>query len=124
MNGNGGHETDDYDDPMGRIAPRFRGKWMAALAPVRVMGTRWIVIVQERKDTALEPVEQMEVRTQWYGLSIVVMSVGLIGLMWYFVTRAMDDGGTRSWNRPRPVARPHRTERAKGLSSSPETSAG
>ena len=100
------HRFSNYRDPVGsghidhEAARRFSGQWLAAMAPVRVKGTRWMVIVQERKDEALRPVEEMERRTRTYGLSIVLVSVGLIGLMWFFVTRALEPGSSRSWGRP------------------------
>ena len=86
----------DYIDPVGREGldeQRFGGYWLAAFAPVGDTG--WTVIVQERRRQVLEPVDQMQWGMIRYGLSALVVSCGLIGLLWLFVNRALSERGLR-----------------------------
>jgi len=86
----------DYVDPVGREGmggERYGGLWLAAFAPVG--NTGWTVIVQEHRKEALEPVDKMQRGMISYGLSALVVSCGLIGLLWYFVNRALSERGLR-----------------------------
>jgi hypothetical protein len=81
---------DSYRDPVGRLDPQnYGGQWLAAFAPVGETG--WTVIVQERKGSALAPVGELRAETIRFGVIALVVSCALIGLLWYFVLRALDD---------------------------------
>lgn len=86
---------DDYEDPVGRIADDYDGPWLAAFAPVGDTG--WMAIVQERRDTALRPVEDMRRDMIRYGLGGLAVACGLIAVLWYFVLRALNDRGSLRW---------------------------
>ena len=88
--------VNDYVDPVGREGlggGEYSGHWLAAFAPVGDIG--WTVIVQERRQQALEPVDRMQWGMIRYGLSALVASCGLIGLLWLFVNRALSERGLR-----------------------------
>jgi eukaryotic-like serine/threonine-protein kinase len=87
---------DQYEDPIGRIDPEtYGGLWLAAFAPVGpvagVGDARWTAVVQERRDQALYPIEEMQRSLRRYGLVALIVSGALIGVLWYFVARAMND---------------------------------
>lgn len=80
-----------YFDPAGKIqssvAQPWAGEWMAAVAPVH--GTRWAVIVQERRSGVLEPILQMERNARRQLALAAAAAAGLIVLGWMFVWRAV-----------------------------------
>ena len=45
----------NYRDPVAASSPEYEGRWLAAFAPV--VGTEFVVIVQQRYDEAVEPVQ-------------------------------------------------------------------
>ncbi|MEX1095759.1 MAG: protein kinase [Planctomycetales bacterium] len=92
---NGSLRLDDYADPVGRIAPEYAGAWLAAFTPVGDTG--WMAVVQERKDSALRPVEKMRGEMIRYGIGGLAVACGLIALVWYFVLRALNDRGLMKW---------------------------
>ena len=82
-----------YTDPVGALpeesAAAYRGDWMAAMALMQRSKTPWVVIVQEQRDSMLQPVEDMKVkatRTAWIA---VATSILLMGIVWIFVGRAI-----------------------------------
>lgn len=79
-----------YIDPVGQLedsaAAAYVGKWMAAIAPVR--GTGWLVIVQERRDAALLPVQAMAERASRQAWLAVLIATLMMGIVWFFVWRA------------------------------------
>jgi serine/threonine protein kinase len=96
---------DHYTDPLSHLAVASKdlsGEWLAAFAAVP--WTDWVAVVQERRTAALEPVQEMKSRLTRTGLWALVGSCGLIGLLWYFVGRALVDRTPRIWplrpNRP------------------------
>jgi eukaryotic-like serine/threonine-protein kinase len=96
---------DHYIDPLSHLAVASKdlgGEWLAAFAAVP--WTDWVAVVQERRTAALEPVQEMKSRLTRTGLWALVGSCGLIGLLWYFVGRALVDRTPRFWplrpNRP------------------------
>jgi serine/threonine protein kinase len=89
---------DHYVDPLSHLDVATKdldGEWIAAFAAVP--GTDWVAVVQERRTAALEPVRDMRSRLTRTGLWALVGSCGLIGLLWYFVGRALIDRGPRLW---------------------------
>jgi hypothetical protein len=59
---------------------------MAAMAPVP--GTGWLVIVQERRDAALKPVQTMAVRATQQAWLAVLIALAMMATVWFFVWRA------------------------------------
>lgn len=88
----------EYEDPVGRIetesAKRYRGNWLAALYRVRVGDADWVVIIQERSATALDSVDDMTSVATRYGLLAILLSIGVILLVWWFVLKTMRNLGT------------------------------
>ncbi len=79
-----------YLDPVSQLtdpsASRYDGEWMAAMAPVP--GTGWLVIVQERRDAALKPVQTMAVRATQQAWLAVLIALAMMATVWFFVWRA------------------------------------
>jgi eukaryotic-like serine/threonine-protein kinase len=109
---------DHYTDPLCRLdvaSKDLGGEWLAAFAAVP--WTDWVAVVQERRTAALEPVQEMRSRLTRTGLWALVGSCGLIGLLWYFVGRALIDRTPRLW-----PMRPNRL--GAGGASGPPTPSG
>lgn len=84
-----------YYDPIGKLtdpgASTYKGEWLAALAPVGnpTNNIGWMVIVQERRDAALMPVQivaERASRQTW--LSLLSTAIALMAIIWSFVWRA------------------------------------
>ncbi|MEX0585219.1 MAG: hypothetical protein WD176_01155, partial [Pirellulales bacterium] len=74
-----------YIDPFGQRAPEFGGQWLAAFA--RVGQTDWIAIVQERRDTAIEPIQEVNDIFVKAGVVAIVVFGVLLAILWYFLNR-------------------------------------
>ena len=85
-----------YLDPVSQLtdpsAARYSGEWMAAMAPVP--GTGWLVIVQERRDAALKPVQTMADRATQQAWLAVLIAVAMMATVWFFVWRAFGQAST------------------------------
>ncbi|MGH7128414.1 MAG: cache domain-containing protein, partial [Planctomycetaceae bacterium] len=92
-----------YRDPAARLDQRYAGDWLAAFAPIGDTG--WTVIVQERRQAALQPVDDMQHSLTRTGLWALAVGGGLILLFWYFVNRALSDRSVRLWTTRRGPAR-------------------
>lgn len=80
--------TDKYQDPIAEYNELYRGDWLAAWAEVD--GTRWIAIVQENRELALEPVGQLQNVFQRAGaIAIGVFSL-MLGGFWLLLKRVSD----------------------------------
>jgi eukaryotic-like serine/threonine-protein kinase len=89
---------DHYTDPLSRLdvaSKDLEGDWLAAFAAVP--WTDWVAVVQERRTAALEPVQDMKLKLTRAGLWALAGSCLLIGLLWYFVGRAVIDRTPRFW---------------------------
>lgn len=78
--------TSSYTDPMGAVDPTYQGTWLAAAAPVGDTG--WLAIVQERRDTTVQPVDNLRrvlVRAGFWSLGIFS---ALLLLLWHLIQRA------------------------------------
>lgn len=83
-----------YDDPVSSIAPvEYGGKWLAALAPVGNL--EWVAVVQERRDAALEPIQDMRAYAAKFGLWALITGGTLVGVLWYYVFRAVSERDER-----------------------------
>ena len=80
--------VDNYIDPFGANNPEYEGRWLAAFSPVGDVG--WTVIVQERRDVALRPVQEMKSRLIRYGFGALVVGCILIGALWFIVLRFLN----------------------------------
>lgn len=84
---------EDFDDHFAERDPEaYGGTWLAACAPVGDTG--WVAVIQERRGHALEPVEQMRTNLFLQGLAAIIVGGSLIGLLWYFVNRALAERST------------------------------
>ena len=91
-------DDEHYVDPLSQFEPAasdLGGEWLAAFAAVPE--TNWVTVVQERRSTALEPVQEMKTRLTHDGWLALLASCGLIGVLWYFVGRALNDRTPRLW---------------------------
>ena len=84
-----------YQDPIGRLSEQrsaiYQGEWLAAMAPVSDIG--WMVVVQERRQAALSPVEDVADRAKrqtW--LSVLTTALAFMAIIWSFVWRAYSRG--------------------------------
>ncbi len=84
-----------YADPIGRLtvpaAGKWSGEWMAALSPVK--RTSWMVIVQERRDGVLQPVQNMAATAGRQARLAVSIAVAVVAIVWLFVFRAFNRSG-------------------------------
>jgi hypothetical protein len=71
-------------------------RWAVA-AFALIEDTGWAAIVQERRSAALQPVEDMKRGLVKYGIFALLGSCALIGVLWYFVGRALNDRTPRLW---------------------------
>jgi hypothetical protein len=90
---------DDYRDPVARFAPQqFGGTWLAAFSPVGDTG--WIAVVQEPLAPVLRPVDQLQNRLLWNGVSGMALVAGLVAGGWWLILVGMNDARPRWWPRP------------------------
>jgi len=72
----------------------YSGTWLASVYRVRVgpdkVDTGWVVLVQERRDEALQPVRDLQWRLGYVGLVAVVIVLVLVVLMWAGMVSVMD----------------------------------
>jgi hypothetical protein len=88
------HHLKEYRDPVGKedFDPvNYGGEWLSAFA--MVTGTDWVAIVQERRENALRPIDEMESRIVKIAVVGLLASLALVGVLWYFVWRALNDRG-------------------------------
>lgn len=84
-------------DPVAEFDPQdYGGEWLAAFSPVGRQN--WVAVVQERRDSTLLPVQEMEDRLKRHvRLGLIVCCV-LTGGLWYFIYRMLSGQGGR-WER-------------------------
>ncbi len=105
MQPDGGEEAvvstlDHYQDPVG--GKSYGGEWLAAIEPVVVSGestgdyhTGWAVVVQEPRNAALEPVDNLRVRLLAQGAIAISMVIAIVAGLWGLVMWLM--GTTSRW---------------------------
>lgn len=90
----GSIRLDAYRDPLSVIDPDASGgEWLAAFAPIGETG--WTAVVQERVASVLRPVNQLQarlVRYAWFAFGICGL---VVGSMWYFVLKRVNEGRLR-----------------------------
>ncbi len=80
--------TANYIDPIAELDPRFGGEWLAASYPVA--DSKWIAIVQERRDLALKPMEDLRnlfFRSGYFAITIFSF---MLGVFWVLLRRASE----------------------------------
>ena len=78
----------------------YGGEWLAAFSPVGDTG--WVAIVQERKASALRPVEELEARLYSWALGAVLLGLGLVAGSWWMIVMLLNERAPRwlkFWNR-------------------------
>ncbi|QDV36520.1 serine/threonine-protein kinase [Tautonia plasticadhaerens] len=68
---------DDYADPLGRVDPRYRGRWIAGLAPVG--GTELAVVIQRRFDEAVDPDRALTIGLSLGVATALTLAILLLG---------------------------------------------
>jgi hypothetical protein len=91
-----GLTSDDYHDPAGMANPAYGGRWLAAFRPViverddgTVHPTGWVVVVEERYDQVVEPVDALRRKLLVGGLIGLLALAGVTAGAWLFVARAV-----------------------------------
>jgi len=81
-----------YGDTPGQEA--YAGLWIASVHRVRVgperIDTGWVVLVQERRDEALQPVRDLQWRLGYVAMIATVVVLVLVALMWSGMVLVMD----------------------------------
>ncbi|QDT55012.1 Serine/threonine-protein kinase PrkC [Caulifigura coniformis] len=75
-----------YDDPIARTDERYAGPWLAAFAPVGKTG--WYAIVQERRSSAVGPVQNLRQVFVQYGAGALVAMTAVFALLGTLLWRA------------------------------------
>lgn len=85
----------EYQDPVGG---EYAGRWLAAFEPVLVhrgasapVDAGWVVVVQERFDTATAPVDQLARGLKSRGFIAAAVVVGLLTALWGFVIVVLNE---------------------------------
>jgi hypothetical protein len=91
---------EDYIDPVSMPngdTPGIReyaGTWLASVHRVRVgpekIDTGWVVLVQERRDEALQPVRDLQWRLGYVAFAATVLVMVLVSLLWSGMVLVMD----------------------------------
>jgi len=93
--------TAQYLDPVRQFdEANYGGVWLAAFSSVGKTG--WIAIVQERRDAALRPVEELKARLVSSAIGAVLVVLGLVAGSWWLIVSVLNDRGPRwHWFRRR-----------------------
>ena len=86
--------TVHYIDPVRQFEPvTYGGEWLAAFSPVGA--TKWIAVVQERKDAALLPVEQLQNRMLTSAKGGVLVVFALVAGSWWLIVALLNERAPR-----------------------------
>ncbi len=83
-----GRPSGNYVDPIGAQDERYKGPWLVAFAPIGETG--WTAVVQERRSSAVEPVQNLRQVFVKYGIGAVVamtLVFALLGSLLYAASR-------------------------------------
>ncbi len=89
--GGGDDRIGEYNDPVGQVAgpdSPFAQPWLAAMSPVP--GTPWATIVQEPRETALQPVRQIRTGLVTYALGGLAVCLVLVASLWVIELGSLD----------------------------------
>ena len=82
--------TQHYKDPVSQFDPeKYGDEWLAAFS--RVGETKWVAVVQERKDAALRPVQQLQNRMLTSALGGVLVICGLVAGAWWLIVALLNE---------------------------------
>jgi len=88
-----GFSSETYTDPVGNCelesAAGYEGIWLAAFAPVADTG--WTVVVQERRQSALEPIDRIRTGLLRWAVWALLIFIGLIVAVWAVVVWRIND---------------------------------
>jgi eukaryotic-like serine/threonine-protein kinase len=88
---------EDYADPVGKSHADYEGRWLAASAPViiaerpDVRDIGWVVLVQERYDTAIGPVLALEKDMLAQGRWSLGLALTIVTALWVFVIVVLNE---------------------------------
>jgi len=86
--------TRHYIDPVSQFdAEAYGGKWLAAFS--RVGKTKWVAVVQERKDAALRPVEELQARMMTSAFGGVLLVFALVAASWWLLIVLLSERSPR-----------------------------
>lgn len=77
----------NYTDPLADVAPQYAGTWLAAFAPVGETG--WIAVVQERRDEAARPMQELYHVFLEYGVWALGIFAAAMTLLWGLIQRSL-----------------------------------
>jgi hypothetical protein len=75
-----------YVDPIGNLDSRYAGPWLAGFAPVGKIG--WYAIVQERRSSAVQPVQSLRAVFVQYGAGALAAMTAVFALLGTLLWRA------------------------------------
>lgn len=82
--------TTSYIDPVHQFDPvTYGGEWLAAFSPVG--STKWVAVVQERKDAALRPVEELQSRMLISARGGVLLVFCLVAGSWWLIVALLNE---------------------------------
>ncbi|MBX3413791.1 MAG: protein kinase [Pirellulales bacterium] len=94
-------KIDEYTDP---VQSQSNDDWLAAIEPVVVEGrpdkiadTAWAVIIQQRRNTALEPVRELGQGLARSGLTGLAVVLGVVTALWGAVIIVMNESPRSRW---------------------------
>ena len=86
--------TRRYIDPVNQFDPvTYGGEWLAAFSPVG--NTKWVAVVQERKDAALLPVEDLQTRMLHSAIVGVLVVFALVAGSWWLIIALLNERAPR-----------------------------
>ena len=86
--------TRRYIDPVKQFDPvTYGGEWLAAFSPVG--NTKWVAVVQERKDAALLPVEDLQTRMLHSAIVGVLVVFALVAGSWWLIIALLNERAPR-----------------------------
>lgn len=82
--------TRHYIDPVSLFDPEtYGGDWLAAFS--RVGETKWVAVVQERRDAVLRPVEELQARMLTSAFGGILVLVGLVAGSWWLIVILLNE---------------------------------
>ena len=86
--------TQHYIDPVRQFDPdTYGGEWLAAFS--RVGKSKWVAVVQERKDAALRPVEELRTRMMTSAFGGILVVFALVAGSWWLIVALLSERGPR-----------------------------
>ena len=86
--------TRRYIDPVHQFEPdTYGGEWLAAFSPVG--STKWVAVVQERKDAALRPVQELQSRMLISAKGGLLLVFCLVAGSWWMIVTLLNERAPR-----------------------------